>query len=462
MLKNKPNILMIMSDEHTWNISGCYNNKIVKTPNIDKIAEKGILFENCYTPSPLCVPARLAFTAGKYISRCGAWGNESMLESDEYPSLPRQLKKAGYDSYLIGKMHYDKNRRYGFIDEHPEFNQFIKTNVVPRVNIENDEYKKDVLSERFSQFYPGDINESRNSRNDMKVTKYSVDFLNNRKKDDKPFFLLTGYNAPHFPLIVPEQYYEMYKNKVPMPIIPENYFESEPKNYEILRYAFDMQNVPEDIVKRGRELYYGLVTWLDNEVGKVLDALKNSQVADNTIVIYTTDHGENLGEHGLWWKNNMYDHAAKIPCIVSWPGRWSNGSRRSEVCNLLDVGQTILEICGAESPDDWDGESLCSILDNQQDHWKNYTVSEYYAHYIGSGYCMVRKDNYKYVYFNRINDKYGEEYQLFDLEMDPGEFNNLAYRKEFISLRKQLHELLVKEIGREPCEAEKEARQYMK
>lgn len=459
MCNKRPNIIVIMSDEHTWNITGCYNNEIVKTPNLDKLAANGVLLENCYTPSPLCAPARLAFTTGKYISRCGAWSNEFKLPDPECPSLPRIIEKAGYKSYLIGKMHYDKDRRYGFIDEHKQFNMSEKRCRVNRIDVEDEHFKKlNFLSKRFEDFHTG---ESGILRHDRLVTKYSTEFLANRKREDGPFLLLSGYLAPHFPITVPQKYYELYRDKVPMPLIPEGHIKTMPENYKVMRKAFGYKDVPEDIIKRGRELYYGFVTWFDNEVGKLFKAIEKSEAADNTIIIYTTDHGENLGEHGMWWKNNMYDTCTKIPCIISWPGRWDNGQRIDKVCSLLDVGKTIIDVCGGRTPEDWDGDSMVKLLDNEECKWKNLAVSEYYGHNVAVGHCMIRKDNYKYVYVNKINDKYGEEYQLFDLERDPGEFQNLAYEKEYTALRKELHELLVKEIRREPSKCEKEASQYI-
>jgi len=335
---SKPNIIVIMSDEHNASVLGCYGNDIVHTPNLDGLSRQGVTFESCYCNSPLCVPSRLSFTSGKYISRVGAWSNGCWLPGANYPSLPRIMNAAGYESFLCGKMHYDRTRRYGFTEIGGNMNNGYKTGKGKRRAADN-LTPKDGLSGRFDKFHTGDDSSVLN--HDRKVTTGTIDFLNSRRASGKPFFMLVGYLAPHFPLIVPQKYWELYKGKVPMPKIPKGHLESQPRNYKHLRIGFNVENVPDEIVRKGRELYYGLTQWLDEEVGKVITALANSKVADNTVVIYTTDHGENMGEHGLWWKNCMYEHASRVPLIINRPERWTGGQRRTQACSLLDVAQTI-------------------------------------------------------------------------------------------------------------------------
>lgn len=438
---------------------GTAGDRIVRTPHLDHLAKEGTLFENCYTPSPICVPARLSITAGKYVSKCGAWSNESMLESDDVPSIATVLKEQGYDCYLGGKMHYAKDRRYGLDELYPFWtNTNVRKKYNKRIDLLDGEFEKreSMLSPRFQEFYVGDDN--RVMDHDIKVTRTCCEVIKNRQKEDAPFFLIAGYLAPHFPLIVPKDYYEMYKDKVPMPVIPEGHIESLPKHYQVMRKAFKNDRVDDALVKKGRELYYGLVTWFDEQVGELLDTLKDSDIGEDTIVIYTSDHGENMGDHGLWWKNAMYDCSAKVPLIVSWPNRWCGGERRTEVCSLLDVIQTIGDIGKADVPEDWDGQSMVELLNKEDTPWRDYAVSEYYAHNIGAGHCMIRKGQYKYVYFNKIDDNNGVERQLFNMIEDPQEFNNLIEDEAYDELVEELHALLVKELGREPREIEKESR----
>jgi choline-sulfatase len=445
----KPNILLIMSDEHNASVLGCYGNPIIRTPNLDGLASRGVAFDSFYCTSPLCVPSRLSFTSGKYVSRIGAWNNNRKLPADS-PSLPRVLNAAGYESFLCGKMHYDADCRYGFT-ELGNMNKGHMTGFGNR-RPADDLTPKPGYSERFKEFHCAEV--SGPMRHDRAVTAGVVDFLKQRKPTDKPFFLLAGYLTPHFPLIVPQKYWEHYQDKVPMPEIPPGFLETLPLNYQHLRIGFHVENVPPEIVKKGRELYYGLTEWTDEQVGQVLEALGASAVASNTVVIYTADHGENLGEHGLWWKNAMYEQAARVPLIVSWPARWSGGQRRTAACSMVDLVQTIAELGGGKTAKDWNGDSLLTWLDHPEAQWKDRALCEYYAHNIASGYVMLRTGQYKYVYHTPADTRHPAQRELYDLSADPGEFHNLASLPEQRARIASLHAALVKELGENPDAAE--------
>ncbi len=447
---SRPNILVIMSDEHNASVLGCYGNKLIRTPHLDGLAARGVVFESCYCASPLCVPSRLAFTAGKYVSHVGAWNNNCRLPADS-PSLPRVLNAAGYESFLCGKMHYDAKLRYGFTDLGRSMNNANMTGFGNR-RAPTAVAPKPGVSRRYEDFHPGE--NSPNLKHDREVTAGVLGFLGERHAGDKPFFLLAGYICPHFPLVVPEKYWAHYQDKVPMPVIPEGFLDTLPLNYQHLRVGFHVENVPPEMVKKGRELYYGLTEWTDEEIGKVLKGLASSEAASNTVVIYTADHGENLGEHGLWWKNAAYEQAARVPLIVSWPARWPGGQRRIGACSLLDVVQTIAEVGGAKVPADWNGDSLVPWLEHSDVGWKDRAVTEYYAHNIASGYAMLRSGQYKYVYHTVADATHPAVRELYDLKADPGEFHNLAAKPEQQELIGKLHAALVKELGEDPEKTE--------
>jgi len=449
----KPNILFIITDEHTHAVTGCYGDDLVRTPNLDALAARGVVFDNCYTNSPLCVPARLSFTAGKYCSRVHAWSNNCWLPSDDYPSIARVLQRAGYETYLGGKMHYDPTRRYGFTELYPAWtNRSFKSGRGGRRKPDDTRVNYRSWKGRSSQFLVADT--SRVMEHDLLVTRHCSDFLLKRRPSEKPFFLIAGYLAPHFPLIVPRRFYEPYKDKVPMPEIPEGLLENLPLNYKHLRRGFGLVGADPRVVKKGRELYWGLTQWVDDQIGRLLGALSRSPFADNTVVIYTADHGENKGDHGLWWKNCMFESAAHIPLIISWPERWKPEQRRSGCCSLVDVAQTIADLAGAETPDDWDGDSMLRWLDDPAAKWKDFALSEYYAHNIASGFTMFRRGKWKYVYHARMDKDHGPERELYDVEADPKEFRNLARERSYASLVESLHAAMLKEIGRDPDETE--------
>ncbi len=454
---DRPNVLMIMSDEHDPAVLGCYGDPVVQSPHLNRLADEGITFDAAYTTSPLCAPARASFTAGKYVSRCGVWNNDCKLPSDDYPSLPSILEAVGYESWLGGKMHFAPNRRYGFKDlYYSDSNIAEKSGKGARRHPDDTTESSRGWQARVAEFHAGDT--SRVLENDRAVTRECSAFLRSRKASDKPFFLLAGYLAPHFPLIVPEEYYERYRDRVPMPNIPEGFLDTLPTNYKHLRYGFGVSQATPEQIKLGRELYWGFVNWLDDEIGKLLESLGDSEIADNTVIIYCSDHGENKGDHSLWWKNNLYEHASRMPLIVRWPKRWQGGQRRTGACSLVDLTKTIAELGGAEYPEDWDGDSLLGNLDSGEAGWKDLAVSEYYAHNICSGFQMLRKGSWKYVYHTRMDESHGPERELYNLAEDPGEFNNLSAQPDQASRVGELHALLAKELGRDPEEAEAQCR----
>lgn len=453
----KYNILLIMADEHDPAVSGCYGDPLVRTPNIDCLAEEGVRFSNAYTTSPLCVPARLSFLSGKYVSKCKAWNNNCWLPSDDFPSLPGIMGNAGYECVLGGKMHLDPTRRYGYRELFPtQENMRYKDGTGFRRDPGDCSPGQGAWEKRYKEFYVSDSSEFLDL--DRETTDKCSGFISSRSGNDKPFFLTAGYFAPHFPLIIPEEYYNLYKDSILMPEVPDNLCDKFPVNYKQLRYAFGLNNVTPEMTRKGRALYWGYVSWIDNQIGKLLNALKNSGAAENTIVIYTADHGENKGDHGLWWKNNMYEHSAGIPLIIRWPNGLFKGQKMKGVCSLIDLTRTIAEIGGAEVPADWDGDSLIEYINGHDKEWKNMAVCEYFGHNVSSGFSMIRQDSWKYVYHTSINNDYGAECELYDLSSDKKELNNLAGQMEYAGLIRRMHSALQDELGRDPEEAEAECR----
>ena len=204
-------------------------------------------FDACYCSSPLCAPSRLSFTAARYASRCGAWGNTSWLPSDDYPTIAHALRAAGVEPYLCGKQHYDHSRRYGFTDLIPNLftNQDHKTGLGHRRDPEDDSINEQAWRNRETGFTTGE--RSKTMDHDRRVTAAATDFLGRRRPEDGPFFLLAGYLAPHFPLTVPRDLAGRYRGRVPMPVIPEGLLETLPTNYVQLRRGFGTVDLPEEI-----------------------------------------------------------------------------------------------------------------------------------------------------------------------------------------------------------------------
>ncbi|MCX6624601.1 MAG: sulfatase-like hydrolase/transferase [Acidobacteria bacterium] len=451
-----PNILVIMSDEHNRKVAGCYGNAIARTPNLDRLAREGVTFDSAYCNSPLCVPSRLAFTTGKYIHRVNAWSNSNRLTSDDYPSLPRAMNAAGYESFLCGKQHYDAAHRYGFTEIGGNMNNTHHDGRGGRRQATDESVNLKGSAARFADFRAGE--DSSVMSHDRKVTAGVLDFLGGREPGGKPFFLFAGYLAPHFPLTAPESLWQHYRDRIPMPEIPAGFLESMPLNFKHLRRGFGLTNVSPEVVKRGRELYYALTEWVDAQIGLVLAALRKSAFAENTVILYTSDHGENMGEHGLWWKNCTYEQAAHVPLICRWPARWKGGQRREAACSLVDVAQSIAAIGKARVPADWNGASLLPWLDQPATKWRDLAISQYYGHNIASGYAMLRTGPWKYTYHSSPDAKHGPERELYRLDQDPQEFKNLAGKPEFRAEVDRLHKTLVDELGEHPDDSEARCR----
>ena len=239
-VRKPPNILWIMSDEHNLRVAGPYGNRIVRTPNIDALAAAGVTFDTHYCNSPLCVPSRASITAGKYCSRVDVWSNSCELPSADIPSLPRMLNAAGYESFLCGKQHYDYSRRYGFTEVGGNFNDSFKNGrKTPPPDRHNPGW-----GFRPVQRVPSG---SRNPvlEHDKRVTAGTLDFLSKRQPERQAILLISGYLAPHFPLMVPEEYWERYQGRIEMPAIPDGFYDTLPLNYRLLRAGFGEIGLPD-------------------------------------------------------------------------------------------------------------------------------------------------------------------------------------------------------------------------
>jgi choline-sulfatase len=403
------------------------------------------------------VPSRLAITSGKYSSRVSAWNNDCWLPNEDCPSIAQVVKSRGYDAFLTGKMHYDKTRRYGFTEiGQSAANQETKLGCGTRRTVDDTSIAPQEWWRRSRSFCAGD--RSGVLDHDRAVRAHACDFLANRKSTDSPFFLVAGFQAPHEPLTVPEAYHAPYRGRIKPPILPPGHLETQPVNYQQLRHGFGLVGTDPKVVTKGREYYYGLTQWSDWNIGRVLDALAQSAFADNTVVIYTSDHGENMGEHGLWWKSCMYECASRVPLIVSWPGHWPEGERRFRSCSLVDVVQTVAAVAGAETPEDWNGNSLVPWIRDRSYAWKDLAISEYYAHLVASGFVMLRHENYKYVYHTQACADFPAQRELYNLREDPHEFINLASVPEQQKRIREYHALLIKEIGEDPEKTEQRCR----
>jgi choline-sulfatase len=434
-----PNILLIMSDEHAPMYSSTYGHPLVQTPNMDELAAQSVTFENAYCNSPLCCPSRMSFMTGRYVHRIGTWDNASPLASDSV-TWAHLLGAVGYDVVLSGKQHFcGPDQLHGFRaqlarDLHaelwtrdgvlcgtPDWTQGTPAAPRPWGGVQ--------------QAGPGTTLEI---EVDDLVEEQALAYLRDPARKTQPWALNVSFIAPHFPLVVPQRFWELYPlDTIDMPEIPPGHLENQHPVHQRMRRMFGCLDFPEELVRRARAGYYGLITYLDEKVGRLLDVLKETGQYENTVVIHCSDHGEMNGEHGMWRKSSFYEASVRVPLQISWPGHLPAGRRVNGVVSLVDLIATLADITDATHIAPLDGDSLLPLMRGTAADWKNEAFSEYLAHGVAKPTAMLRRGHYKLHY------SLGDPPQLYDLAQDPDEFHDLAQAPAYQSVVKELQTRLL-------------------
>ena len=382
----RPNILLLMTDEHGAQFSGSYGHPFIRTPAMDRLAAEGVTFDAAYCNNPLCVPSRLSFMTGRHTHNCAGWDNATPLAPDAV-TWPHLLRAQGYEVALSGKMHLvGDDHLHGFQEqlardlhcelEHPIFpwEQGIPEAREPwpgvvrtasRVPPGPDGEEAEAGGEDAATPPTGPGRTPEIDADDEAVTA-ALAFLRRRAQGDaeRPFALCVGLIAPHFPFVVPEPFFSQYfPRHADLPHLPPGHLAALPPAARRLRRAFGFSGHTELQVRRARAAYYGLVSYADDKLRQLLEALDECGLADDTLVIHTSDHGEMLGEHGLWRKMSFYEQSARVPLQVRWPGRAAAGRHVGECVSLVDVTATMVEAAGAAAAAaPMDGHSLSGLL----------------------------------------------------------------------------------------------------
>ncbi|MFZ5691716.1 MAG: sulfatase-like hydrolase/transferase [Pseudomonadota bacterium] len=433
------NTLVIMSDEHQARAMGCAGHPFVSTPNLDRLAARGTIFTNAVTPSPICVPARAAFATGQYVHRCRYWDN-SFGYDGRVCGWGHALQDSGIPVESIGKLHYRGEKLpTGFDAEHIPMHLHQGVGMV-WASIRDPLPERRPEGKRMLGNYIGP-GESDYTRYDHAIADRAVAWLHDKSKTARETWCLyVGFVAPHFPLVAPLQFFERYPlDSLPEPKLhPRTGYRLHPWLQEHEDFWSHEATLKDDVERRTAiAAYYGLVSWLDHNVGRILIALDDSGLTDSTRVIYTSDHGDNLGARGQWGKSNLYRESTDIPLIVAGPG--CDRGRCETPVSLLDLSVTLLESAGldpARALPDANGESLFAIATRPYDPDRT-VFSEYHAVGSNTGGYMVRRDRWKYHYYVRHAP------ELFDLETDPEETVNLAASPEHSTVLARMHEALL-------------------
>ncbi|MBT3378992.1 MAG: sulfatase-like hydrolase/transferase [Lentisphaerae bacterium] len=400
------NTVLIMSDEHNPLVASPYGHPMVQTPHMERLAREGTLFENAYCPSPLCLPSRAAFMAGKRVHQIQTYNNSNACLCPDHPSFGRVLGDGGVHTAYIGKVDvYDVGANLGFSEMLLEQDRgFPGDTNVCRSPLQIREGAR----KRAAGYGP----KPNAGGGDERVVERAVQWLNTTAQElDQPWLLCIMIVNPHFPHYVTQDLWDMYPDGGDLPACgPEHPLAEHPFARD-LRDHFETDHFSEKDRRGLRRGYLGCVTHVDRQIGRVVDALQRTGLRDATNVVYTSDHGDMLGKFGMWWKCSLYEDSVRVPLLASGPDFDRDKRVRTSV-DLLDVQATLFDTFGVDRPEDWSGTSLRSIAPNDPEH---VTFAEYHGHGTRASAYMVRKGAWKLIYCVDAPNL------LFDLDSDPGE-----------------------------------------
>ena len=431
----KPNVLLLVSDEHNHTVGGFAGDPVVRTPNLDRIAERGVHFGRSYCQAPVCTPSRASFLTGKTISTLSCWNNHWTL-FPEHRTVAHAFGDAGYETCLVGKMHFGgKDQFHGF--QHRPYGDFWH-------GLGHQPDPIDMFPNSGGVIHAGPSQIPESLQQEVIVSMEAAAWLEDHVARDpaKPWFLCASYCKPHAPLAVPERYLNRYLGRVPPAWIePDDEAVRHPYTAH-QRQNYGMLDVTPEQVDRARAAYWGAVEFLDDCIGTLLRQLDQAGALENTIIAYISDHGDLIGHHGLWWKANYYEEAIRVPFLLAGPGVPAGGRRR-ELAALTDLYPTLCALCDIEQPEGIEGVDQTPLFaERAEAPPRDHVTSEYFGIGVltqpyrdgshGSSMRLRRTERYKYV--NTIDE--GD--LLFDLEADPREFHNVAGEPEVADVQAAL------------------------
>lgn len=425
----QPNILLIMADQLSSPFLSFHGGPAI-TPNIDRLAAGGVNFTSAYSNSPLCAPARFAMMSGQLNSKIGAYDNASEFPAS-VPTFAHHLRGAGYQTSLVGKMHFvGPDQLHGYEER-------LTTDIYPAdfgwtPNWGDPDGRFDWWFHNMdSVVHAGVADVSNQLDYDDDVAYQSIRKLRDlaRTDDDRPWMMTASFTHPHDPYVARQQFWDLYDHdSIPLPTVSELADDDNDPHSRRLRkvIAADVTEVTDEQVRCARHAYLANISFVDHHVGEMLDVLERHGMADNTVVIFTADHGDMLGERGLWYKMSYFENACRIPFIVRTPEMLA-GTATTEVntshVGLLDIAPTLLDIGGIEVPSSMDGASVMPLLSAGSDDQRT-VVGEYLGEGAVAPIFMIRRGDHKFVWSQP------DGAQLFDLVADPLELDDLVGQPE--------------------------------
>ncbi len=448
----KLNVLLVVSDDLSARL-GCYGHPVMKTPNLDRLAERSVRFDRAYCQFPLCNPSRASFLSGLRPDSTGVYENSTHFrkKNPDHVTLPQAFQKAGYYVARVGKLyHYGVPAQIGTdgFDDPPSWQERYN----PRGRDKDDEESIFTLTPknegpaRFGGTLSWLAAEGTDAeQTDAKSAAAAISLL--EKHQQEPFFLAVGYFRPHTPYVAPKKWFDLYPpSKVDFVGAPHSR-EGFPEA-AFLSHKKEQADMTDDLRRQAIQAYYAAISFMDAQVGELLSALDRLKLADKTIVVFMSDHGYHLYEHGLWQKMSLFENSARVPLLISVPGSTQRGKASGRTVELVDLYPTLTDLCGIDASPAVEGKSLKPLLTNPQAEWTKPaltmvtrgTPTQTNAPTVRPQTTgrSLRTERYRLTEWND-GDK-GVE--LYDYEADPQELKNLAadplYVETLATLRKEL------------------------
>ncbi|MCB0088330.1 MAG: sulfatase-like hydrolase/transferase [Caldilineaceae bacterium] len=456
---NRPNLLYIHTDQHTPFVTGCYGDPLVRTPNLDRLAAGGARFDQVYCASPICVPSRMSMLTARHPHHNRVWTNNHILDS-AIPTHAHAMGAVGYQPTLIGRMHsVGPDQLHGYAqrlvgDHSPNY-------IGGGPGVDRGILDGTSGPHRMSLIKSGP-GLSGYQVHDEVVTAATVNVLNELGVQKRingqldPFSITVGFMLPHAPFAARRAQYDYYRERMTLPKKNLSFAETQHPYLRAWRTYTELEEpTPDEMVLRARAAYWGMVEAFDAMIGQILDALYANGLAENTLIVYTSDHGDMVGEHGLWWKHVFYEESVRVPLIMHWPEAIAAGQRCDCPISAVDVTATMLDALGAPALPNSDGRSFLGLVSDRRPtpDWADVAFSEYCAdQYTPGGSAAERQpqDDTPPTCFQRMVRQnidgaawkliyyHGDEPQLFNLSNDPDELHDLAQSPAHQAVRQQL------------------------
>jgi iduronate 2-sulfatase len=444
----KPNVLLIVADDMRTELN-CYGADYIHSPNIDKLAEEGVLFNSAYVQQAVCSASRASFLSGVRPNTTGVDYPYSKYFMNEFwpahPMLAEYFEQNGYYAHTFGKIHHgppDKLKT-----EHYQPKTGLNTGMYYALPENIEKGGKSGRGQETPPYECVDVPDE--AYRDGLIAKEAVKIISQQKENDKPFFLAVGFKKPHLPFTAPKKYWDLYEESE-MPLAPNQYHpENSPSystnhyalaNYAGLNYYNSPDNIlPDDYQRKLIHAYAACISFIDAQVGKLIESLKETGKYDNTIIVFISDHGWHLGDQQMWGKTTNFENSTRAPLIVSAPG-YKKGKRSTQLVEYVDLYATLCDLADFEIPEYTEGTSFKPLLENPDREWKTAAFSQFPRGRKMEGYS-IRTADYRYTEW-RFSDGKIDSIELYDHRNDAIESVNIAYKKENESLIKELSQRL--------------------